>query len=278
MTTVIVTNVSPNATERNLTDFFSFSGEIESIELKTEADGTQTARVTFKNSKSLDTALLLTGAVIVDRAVSITAEAPASAAGEGVAAEGEAAEGGSGTASAERSADAPAQAASSGAASSLKRAEDVVQAMLAKGYNLAAGSLSKARELDQKHQLTARAYAKVKGVDDSLHISDTAKKVVDNVGSVVNVFDQKYHISETASSTINSAQQSAKAVANRAMQNPTVAAGVGSVYGSLTKLASNVGQATSNFWAAAAPPPAAPAEAPPAAVPEAAPVPEPKAE
>jgi hypothetical protein len=40
-------------------DFFSFSGEIQNIELERDGGGSQVAYVTFKESQALDTALLL---------------------------------------------------------------------------------------------------------------------------------------------------------------------------------------------------------------------------
>jgi hypothetical protein len=114
MQTVKVTNVSPKATQHDIMDFFSFSGEIQNIELERsvfhfskkhlqlsltgnlyaavaskdcnlgtpstdqfcgkpsrDGGGSQVAYVTFKEAQALDTALLLSGAVIVDQAVNI---------------------------------------------------------------------------------------------------------------------------------------------------------------------------------------------------------------
>jgi hypothetical protein len=69
--TVQVTNVSSKATQHDLKEFFSFSGEIQHIELEKDGGGSQVAYVTFKDARALDTALLLSGAVIVDQAVNI---------------------------------------------------------------------------------------------------------------------------------------------------------------------------------------------------------------
>jgi RNA recognition motif-containing protein len=57
--TVRVSNVSPKATEHDIQDFFSFSGEIEHIELHKDGELSQIAFVTFKDAQALDTALLL---------------------------------------------------------------------------------------------------------------------------------------------------------------------------------------------------------------------------
>jgi hypothetical protein len=71
--TVRVSNVSPKATEHDIQDFFSFSGEIEHIELHKDGELSQIAFVTFKDAQALDTALLLSGATVVDQAVTISA-------------------------------------------------------------------------------------------------------------------------------------------------------------------------------------------------------------
>ncbi|KAL0337106.1 UNVERIFIED_CONTAM: Binding partner of ACD11 1 [Sesamum calycinum] len=69
--TVQVKRVSDLATEREIHEFFSFSGEIENIEIRREAGESRIAFVTFKDPKALEIALLLSGATIVDQVVSI---------------------------------------------------------------------------------------------------------------------------------------------------------------------------------------------------------------
>lgn len=51
--------LSDLATEREIHEFFSFSGEIEHIEIHREAPQSATAFVTFKDAKALEIALLL---------------------------------------------------------------------------------------------------------------------------------------------------------------------------------------------------------------------------
>ena len=70
--TVKVSNISLAVTERDIKEFFSFSGDIQYVEMQREAEKTQLAYVTFKNSQGADTAVLLTGATIADLSVSIT--------------------------------------------------------------------------------------------------------------------------------------------------------------------------------------------------------------
>ncbi|KAJ6858429.1 hypothetical protein NC652_040879 [Populus alba x Populus x berolinensis] len=70
--TVEVRNVSDLASEREVREFFSFSGEIEHIHIQRENGQSKTAFVIFKDPKALEIALLLSGATIVDRIVTIT--------------------------------------------------------------------------------------------------------------------------------------------------------------------------------------------------------------
>jgi hypothetical protein len=73
-TAVFVTNISPSAGDKTVSDFFSFCGEIRSLVLRHaagHADGTQEAIVTFESAAAAKTAQLLTNALIVDRAISV---------------------------------------------------------------------------------------------------------------------------------------------------------------------------------------------------------------
>uniref|UniRef100_A0A804M9K1 RRM domain-containing protein n=1 Tax=Zea mays TaxID=4577 RepID=A0A804M9K1_MAIZE len=70
--TVQVTNLSSRVSESDLHEFFSFSGPIEHIELIRSEGYGATAYVTFKERFALETAVLLSGATIVDQPVCIT--------------------------------------------------------------------------------------------------------------------------------------------------------------------------------------------------------------
>lgn len=71
--TVKVSNVSSKATAREIEDFFSFSGQVEKVDLRSDGEDSQTAYVTFKDQDSLKTALLLSGSAILDKEVKISA-------------------------------------------------------------------------------------------------------------------------------------------------------------------------------------------------------------
>lgn len=58
--TVKVSNISPSASERDIKEFFCFSGDIQYVEMRRETGNAQVAYVTFKESQGADTAMLLT--------------------------------------------------------------------------------------------------------------------------------------------------------------------------------------------------------------------------
>ncbi|KAI3988366.1 hypothetical protein MKX01_012155 [Papaver californicum] len=56
---VEVSNISLRATEQDIKEFFSFSGDIEYVEMKRYDELSQVAYVTFKDTQGAETALLL---------------------------------------------------------------------------------------------------------------------------------------------------------------------------------------------------------------------------
>ncbi|GAB2223215.1 hypothetical protein Droror1_Dr00017353 [Drosera rotundifolia] len=69
--TVKVCNVSLSASEEDIKEFFSFSGDIEYVELHSENERSQTAYVTFKDTQAAETPVLLSGATMEDQSVII---------------------------------------------------------------------------------------------------------------------------------------------------------------------------------------------------------------
>lgn len=67
---VIVKKMSMKAEEKNVRDFFGFCGAIESVEMRENGEEKE-AVVVFSEAKSAQTALLLNGAVVLDKAVSV---------------------------------------------------------------------------------------------------------------------------------------------------------------------------------------------------------------
>ncbi|GER50585.1 RNA-binding (RRM/RBD/RNP motifs) family protein [Striga asiatica] len=59
VTTVKVSNLSLGASERDVKEFFSFSGDIEYVEMRSDTERSQIAFVTFKDAQGAETAVLL---------------------------------------------------------------------------------------------------------------------------------------------------------------------------------------------------------------------------
>ncbi|XP_028083947.1 binding partner of ACD11 1-like [Camellia sinensis] len=71
--TVKVSNISLATSEKDIKEFFSFSGDIQYVEMQRSALLTYPVlHVTFKESQGADTTMLLTGSTIADLSVSIT--------------------------------------------------------------------------------------------------------------------------------------------------------------------------------------------------------------
>ncbi|KAF9592868.1 hypothetical protein IFM89_018422 [Coptis chinensis] len=149
--TVEVTNLSPNAEEKDVSDFFRFCGAIEHVEIFSSGEYGRTAYVTFKDPYALETALLLSGATIVDQCVCIIRHGQY---GDGFAMWNRPSwntEYESGSMNAQH---ADAFVSSPGEAVTL------VKTMVSKGYVLSKDALTKAKAFDDSYKISATAGAK----------------------------------------------------------------------------------------------------------------------
>eukprot|EP00252_Welwitschia_mirabilis_P008301 TRINITY_DN2006_c0_g1_i1.p1 TRINITY_DN2006_c0_g1~~TRINITY_DN2006_c0_g1_i1.p1 ORF type:complete len:292 (-),score=81.93 TRINITY_DN2006_c0_g1_i1:336-1211(-) len=220
--TVKVTNVSLRATKHDIEEFFSFSGEIERVEIQKETEHSQIAYVTFKDPQALDTALLLSGATIVDQSVGISPvedQSVASAPPQLM----------------EVSQDA--RTAESGNANAINKAQDVVSSMLAKGFVLGKDAMSKAKAFDEKHGLTASASAKVSSIDKKIGLSDKFSAGTTIVNEKVRDMDEKYKVSERTKSTFAAAEQKVNDAGSALMKNRYIFQGASWVTGAFSKVA-----------------------------------------
>ncbi|XP_061343044.1 binding partner of ACD11 1-like [Gastrolobium bilobum] len=227
--TVKVSNVSLGATERDIKEFFSFSGDIEYVEMQSHDERSQIAYVTFKDSQGPETAVLLSGATIVDLSVTITLDPdyqlPPAA-----------------LASSVKESKTPV-----GAESALRKAEDVVSGMLAKGFILGKDAVNKAKTLDEKHQLTSTASAKVASFDQKIGLSEKFNAGATVVSDRVREVDQKFQVSEKTKSAFAAAEQSVSSAGSAIMKNRYVLTGTSWVTGAfnrVSKAAGDVGQKT----------------------------------
>ncbi|KAJ6389015.1 hypothetical protein OIU77_027382 [Salix suchowensis] len=221
--TVKVSNVSLGASEQDLKEFFSFSGDIEYAEMKSENEQSQIAYVTFKDSQGADTAVLLSGATIVDLPVTVTLDPdyqlPPAALAALSAAENKA----------------------PGDESVLRKAEDVVTGMLAKGFILGKDAINKAKSFDEKHQLTSTASAKVASLDKKIGLTEKISASTTVVGDKVREVDQKFQVSEKTKSAFAAAEQKVSSAGSAIMSNRYVFTGAAWVTGAFSKVAKAAG-------------------------------------
>ncbi|KAL8111956.1 binding partner of ACD11 1 isoform X2 [Apium graveolens] len=203
--TVEVTSLSPVATEKDVHDFFAFCGKIEHVEIIRAGEYASTAYVSFRYAHALETAVLLSGASILDQPVCITNWGQSedefniwnrsSWKLEDESSETHVPEGNRSVPSA-------------GEAVSL--AQDVVKSMVSKGYVLGVGALSKAKSFDESHQVSATATAKVAELSERIGLTD---KIYAGVGAVKSV-DERYHIYDTTKSAVAATGRTAAAATN----------------------------------------------------------------
>ncbi|KAL7164831.1 hypothetical protein ACSBR2_040679 [Camellia fascicularis] len=225
ITTIKVSNVSLRATEQDIKEFFSFSGDIEYVEMQSKTEQSQIAFVTFKDSQGAETAVLLSGATIVDLSVTVTldpdyqlppgASAPPLKTGNKTAGSSE---------------------------SAFRKAEDVVSSMLAKGFVLGKDAVNKAKSFDEKHQLTSTTTAKVASFDKKIGLSQKISIGTSAVNDKVREVDQKFQVSEKAKSAYSAAEQKVSTAGSAIMKNRYVFTGASWVTGAFNKVAKAAGE------------------------------------
>ncbi|XP_062093198.1 binding partner of ACD11 1-like isoform X1 [Humulus lupulus] len=224
--TIKVSNVSLGATDQDLKEFFSFSGEIHHLETLSENERSQVAYVTFKDPKGAETAVLLSGATIVDQPVTVALapdyKLPSSIASPiPTAGTEETIQGGGG---------------GGGGESAVKRAEDVVMSMLSKGFTLGKDALGKAKSFDEKHQFTSTATAKVASLDQKIGFTDKISAGTSIVNEKVREMDDKFRVSEKTKSALTVAEQKVSSAGSAIMKNRYVLTGTTWVTGAFSRV------------------------------------------
>ncbi|KAI3823593.1 hypothetical protein L1987_05032 [Smallanthus sonchifolius] len=169
--TVKVSNLSLKASQRDVKEFFSFSGDIVYVEVQSDDDCPQNAFVAFTDSQGAETAALLSGATIVDTTVTVTLAPDYLLPPEAT------------SALPLRGGNTP---ANSEPESALRKAEDVVSSMLCI-------VTEKVKEVDQKHQVSEKAKSAFAA----------AEQTVSNAGSAI--MKNRYVVTSASwvSSTVN---------------------------------------------------------------------------
>ncbi|CAH9107356.1 unnamed protein product [Cuscuta epithymum] len=246
--TVRVGNVSDLATEREIREFFSFSGAIEHIEIRREQDESRTAYVTFKDTKAIEIALLLSGATIVDQIVTITlAEnyVPKSEVQEFriVVDDDISTSGGNNSLFAEDKFTSSSQARVNGRVY-VSKAQDVVSSVLAKGSAIGQDAMTKAKAFDEKHRLTATASAKVSSFDQRVGLSEKLTVGISVVNQKVKSVDEKLQVSDKTMAALFAAERKINDTGSAVKSSRYVTAGAAWLNGAFSRVA-KAGQAAS---------------------------------
>ncbi|KAJ0962314.1 hypothetical protein J5N97_030142 [Dioscorea zingiberensis] len=180
--TVLVRNISLAVTQRDMKEFFSFSGEIDYIDMQSHLRKIN-KRTTLKER-----------------------ELPP-------------------------------------AGSAVKKAEDVVSSMLAKGFVLGKDALKRAKSFDERHNLVSNASATVASIDRKIGLSEKISSGTWMVSEKVREVDEHLQVSEITKSTIAAAEQTASSAGSALMSNQYVSTGasrVSSAFSMAVKAAGDV--------------------------------------
>ena len=134
-----------------------------------------------------------------------------------------------------------------GAESALRKAEDVVTGMLAKGFVLGKDAVNKAKTFDEKLQFSSTASAKVASLDQKIGLSEKITAGASAVGGRVRDVDQKFQVSEKTKTAFAAAEQKVSEAGSAIMKNRYILTGTSWVTGAFSKVvkaAEDVGQKT----------------------------------
>lgn len=234
--TVQVKQLSDLASEREIHEFFSFSGEIEHIEIRRDLPQSRTAFVTFKDPKALEIALLLSGATIVDRIVTIT---PA----ENYVPQYDIRE----VRIVENAVDmsqentSPVTEIKNSSPRSgrlyVNKAQDVVSSVLARGSAMGQDAINKARAFDEKHKLRANASARVASFDKRVGLSEKFTVGISVVNEKVKSVDQRLQVSDKTMAAILAAERKLNNTGSAVKSSRYVTAGTTWLNGAFSKVA-----------------------------------------
>ncbi|QCD88873.1 binding partner of ACD11 1-like [Vigna unguiculata] len=225
MRSVKVSNISSGATEQDLREFLTFPGKIEHVEMQSDKGSSKVAYVTFSTPEGAETAVLLSGAVVCGQSLNIELanDYPLPSSTESPIGNAESGESG------------------------MRKAEDVVSTMLAKGFILGKDALYRAKSFDERHRLTSTASAKVASLDQKVGFTEKISAGTVIVNDKVKEMDEKFQVSEKTKTAISAAEQSVSSAGSAIMKNRYVLTGatwVTGAYNRVAKKAEEVGQKT----------------------------------
>ncbi|KAG6435053.1 hypothetical protein SASPL_106703 [Salvia splendens] len=251
--TVKVSNVSLGATEQDIQEFFSFTGVIQYVEMKSENERSQSAYVTFVDAQNAETAVLLSvpftkllSYVLLGRDDNLNMKDrkklmfrcgrqtfKLSDLLQGATIVDQTASQGDN--------------AGVGVAAAAQKAEDVVSGMVAKGFILGKDALNRAKSFDERHQLISTASATVASLDQKIGLSEKITVGATIVNDKVKEVDEKFQVSEKTKTAFAAAGQTVSSAGTAVMKNRYILTGATWVTGAFSrvqKAAEDVGQKT----------------------------------
>ncbi|KAL9424658.1 hypothetical protein AB3S75_031724 [Citrus x aurantiifolia] len=221
-----VVGLSPNATEKDIHEFFCHCGDPVHVEIIRSGECGGTAYVTFSNAYALETAVLLSGATIVDQPVCIIRwGAYTDEPNPWISSWGFDENSGSTTTHVGQFVSTPGEA--------VTVAQDAVKTMIAKGYVLSKDALVKAKALDESYGLSASAAAKVAELSNRIGLTDKINASMEAIKSV----DEKYHVSDVTKSAASFTGKTAVAAGTAVVNSRYFAKGALWVSGVLERAA-----------------------------------------
>jgi hypothetical protein len=127
--------------------------------------------------------------------------------------------------------------------SAVRKAEDVVSSMLAKGFVLSKDALNLAKSFDEHHNILSNATATVASLDRQYGVTEKLSLGRAIVGSKVKEVDERYQVSELTKSALAAAEQKASIASSAIMSSQYVSAGASwltSAFGMVTKAAGDM--------------------------------------
>lgn len=125
----------------------------------------------------------------------------------------------------------------------VKKAEDVVSTMLAKGFVLGKDAINKAKAFDEQHHLISNASATVASIDRKMGLSEKLSIGTAVVNEKVKEMDERYQVFEKTKSALAMVEQKASSAGSALMNNQYVATGASwfsSALSMVTKAAEDV--------------------------------------
>ncbi|KAG5232773.1 RNA recognition motif-containing family protein [Salix suchowensis] len=225
--TVEVKNVSDLASEREVHEFFSFSGEIENIRIQRYFF---TAIVTFKDPKALEIALLLScNSCVCDAGSNYSRPDSSITPVENYVPNHDPQE--------VRNMDIAIHHPSGSGSVYASRAQEVVTSMLAKGSAIGQDAMNKAKAFDDKHRLSASASEKVISFDRRVGLTEKLTVGISAVNEKVKSVDERLHVSDKTMAAIFAAERKINDTGSAVKSSRYVSAGTAWLNGAFSKVA-----------------------------------------